>query len=39
MIESVFGNSQGSLNNLKATMFKLSWEGKINRNKELANDA
>lgn len=39
MNESVFGNSQGSLDNLKATMFKLSWEEQINRNKELANDA
>lgn len=39
MNESVFGNSQGSFDNLKATMFKLSWEGQINWNKELANDA
>lgn len=34
MNESIFGNSQGALNNLKTTMFKLSWEEKINRNKE-----
>lgn len=34
--ESIFGNSQGALNNLKTTMFKLFWEEEINRNKELA---
>lgn len=37
MNESIFGNPLGSLNNLKTTMFKLSWEGKVNKNKELAN--
>lgn len=36
MNESIFGNPRGALNNLKTTMFKLSWEEQINRNKELA---
>lgn len=34
---SIFGNSWDSLNNLKTIMSKLSWEGNINGNTDLAN--
>ena len=33
--ESIFGKSQGSLKNLKTTMFKPSWKERINRKKKL----